>query len=70
LFELNQTHGANTVSSDISIYISPGALRVRRRLQAERAAACSDESSADTNGTVPFPFKYEPEKMVSNDCIS
>jgi hypothetical protein len=43
---------------------------VRRRLHADKAAACSDENSADTTGTVPFPFMYDPEKIVSNDCIS
>jgi hypothetical protein len=66
-----QTHGANSsLSSDISIYISQGAISVSRRFQAEREAACSDASSADTTGTVPFPFRYDPEKTVSNDSIS
>jgi hypothetical protein len=66
-----QTYGANSsLSSDINIYISHGAISVSRRFQAERAAACSDANSADTTGTVPFPFRYDPEKTVSNDSIS
>jgi hypothetical protein len=66
-----KTHGANTsVSADISTYMSSGAISVRRRFHAERAAACSDANSADTTGTVPFPFKYDPEKIVSSDAIN
>jgi hypothetical protein len=66
-----QTHGANSsLSSDINIYISQGAISVSRRFQAERAAACSEACSADTTGRVPFPFRYDPEKTVSNDSIS
>jgi hypothetical protein len=65
------TYGANTsVSSDNSIYMSSGAIRVRRRFQAERAAACNDANSVDTMGTVPFPFRYDPEKIVSSDSIN
>lgn len=49
------------------LYISAGVMTVKRRVHDEIAAAWSAATSAETAAIVPFPFKYEPEKMPDNN---